>query len=117
MTEEYALDLRAARREAGLTQRDCAYLIDVPATRVSHLEGGEKLPTVTELCTLCLVYGRSFESLFCGIIKDAYLALQERLASLPQPNDISANTFNRQITLNALAARLADDNQHKHGPG
>ncbi|MCP4289290.1 MAG: helix-turn-helix domain-containing protein [Gammaproteobacteria bacterium] len=117
MTEEYALDLKVARRKAGLTQRDCAHLLDVPATRVSHLEGGQQLPTVTELCTLCTVYGRSFESLFCGIFKDAYLALQERLASLPQSKEKWANTFNRQTTLNALAVRLADDNQHNHGPG
>ena len=62
MSTEFALDLRLARKKSGLTQRDCAHLLNVHASKVSALEHGKQLPTLIEICTLSLIYGRSFEA-------------------------------------------------------
>ncbi|MCB2052416.1 MAG: helix-turn-helix transcriptional regulator, partial [Novosphingobium sp.] len=64
MNTQLALDLRLARRKAGFTQDDAAHLLGVRAPRLSVLEQGRKRPNLVQICTLSLIYGRSFESLF-----------------------------------------------------
>ena len=115
MTNEFALDLRVARRKAGLTQEDCAHLLDVKPSRMSLLERGKAMPSVQEICTLSLVYGRSFESFFGTIFLEAHAGLKRRLATLPDCPKGWLGRFNRQNTLSRLADRLADHNQKDYG--
>ena len=42
MIQEFTLDLRAARRNSGLRQVDCAHLMGVNKTKVSNLENGRQ---------------------------------------------------------------------------
>ena len=107
MTTEFALDLKVARRKAGLSQQDCAHLLDVHPSKISLMEHGKAMPSVRDICTLSLVYGKSFESLFAAIMADAYAALNERLASMPECPSQWLGKFNRQNTLNSLAVRLS----------
>lgn len=106
MRHHLSLDLKVARRQAGLTQRDCAHLLGVSASRVAKLERGQRGLQPDEVATLCLVYGRTFEGLFDSAIRDARRHLTSRLETLPEPPKRGTHLFNRQHTLSALADRL-----------
>ena len=67
------------------------------------------LPTLGQVVTLSLIYGRSFESLFSQVMRDARQALKERLASLPDNVRTYVGTFNRASSLKRLHQRLADE--------
>lgn len=108
MPQEFAIELKAARRKAGLTQEDCAHLLSVHPSKISLLEHGKLQPTVREVCTLSIIYGRSFEQFFDAILNDAHALLRERFATLPNGPTRWIGRFNRQNTLNQLAARLED---------
>lgn len=109
MTIEFALDLTVARRNSGLTQQDCAHLLGVSDKTVAKLEKGVRTPTVHEICTMSLIYGRSFESLFSGIFKDVRTQLADRIRTMPEASGTVCLRINRQSTLNRLARRLEDE--------
>ena len=105
MSTEFALDLRTARRKAGYVQGDIAHFLASHQSAVSDLERGLKLPTVTEIVTLSLIYGRSFESLYAAEMLGARRDLKKRLRTLPIVRDF-AGTFNRAASIASLKARL-----------
>jgi transcriptional regulator with XRE-family HTH domain len=109
MSTEFALDLRLARRKAGLTQRDIAHLLAAHQTLVSELERGRQLPTLRQIVTLSLIYGRSFESLFAELMRTARVDLQERIVHMPAGVRSYVGTFNRDASIERLARRLADE--------
>lgn len=114
MTTQFALDLRLARRKSGLTQRDAATLLALDPGTVSALEYGKRLPTLTEIVTLSVLYGRSFESLFAEMMRKAKRDLMARMGSLAAKVRGSAATFNREATLTRLARDLRAEQAH-HG--
>jgi len=73
MSTEFALDLRAARRKAGYTQGDVAHLLDHHQSHVSDLEHGQVQPTLREVVSLSIIYGRSFEGFFAEVMQQARL--------------------------------------------
>ena len=113
MINEFTLDLKVARKRSGLTQIDCAHLLNIHPSLVSQTENGKRLPTVREICTLSLIYGRSFESLFAGIFADARDDIQERLASIPDAPKHWLGRHNRQHTLDRLADLLQSTHSHE----
>lgn len=114
MSTKFALDLKVARRKSGLTQQDCAHLLDVNQARVSKLEAGHRLPSVQEICTLSLIYGKSFESLFGSVFEDARRRVRTQLDTMPEcPRRWSR--FNRNHTLNAISERLEETKQTEYG--
>lgn len=106
MTKEFALDLKVARLNSGLIQEDCAYLLGVSDATVARMESGKRTPSIREICTLSLIYGRSFESLFSGIFIEVRNDLSEHLLSMPDATGTVCLRINRQSTLNRLARRL-----------
>lgn len=116
MTTEFALDLSLARRKAGFVQSDIAHLLASHQSRVSELEHGGKLPTLTEIVTLSLIYGRSFESLFSMIMADARRDLQARVETLPVEVRTYVGTFNRSASIERLRDRLAAEDTEHGGP-
>ena len=106
MPNEFALDLKVARRKSGLTQGDCAHLLDVHPSKVSLLESGKALPSIKDICALSLIYGRSIESLFSDIIANTNRQLLERLRTMPEAPTRWLGSFNRRNTLSAVADRL-----------
>lgn len=108
MTTEFALDLSLARRKAGFVQSDIAHLMASHQSRISDLEQGRVVPTLTEIVTLSLIYGRSFESLFSMIMAEARRNLDGRLKSLPTDVRTYVGTFNRTASIERLRDRLAD---------
>ena len=106
MITQFALDFRVARRNAGLTQADCAHLLNVDPATVSVMEQGKRLPSLIEIISLCLVFGRSFESLFSELMDTARRDVLERLGTLPATVRVTAATKNRDATLARLGQRL-----------
>lgn len=115
MSHTFALDLKVARRKSGLTQQDCAHLLNSHSAKISLLEQGKTLPSVLELCTLSLLYGKTFESLYGSMAADAQHALKDRLATLPVVSHKWLGRFIRQNTLNKLAARLEHSDPDRYG--
>lgn len=109
MSNQFALDLRLARRKAGYTQRDCAHLLGIHKGRVSALEQGNKLPTIQQICLLSLIYGRSFESLFAQLLQEARVILRDHLPTLPKLKKAYVQNFNRDANIKRLKQRLADE--------
>lgn len=109
MTKEFALDLKVARQNSGLTQQDCAHLLGVSDATLAKIEAGKRTPSICEICTLSLIYGRSFESLFAGIFRDVRAHLSARITSLPKASGTVCLRINRQSTLNRLARRLSEE--------
>lgn len=113
MSTQFSLDLRVARRQAGFTQRDIAHLLDAHQSLVSDLERGRKEPTLVQIVSLSLIFGRSFESLFTAVMLDARRDLRRRLKMLPDDPRQYVGTFNRQSSIDRLRDRLeADDPDH-----
>ena len=106
MHKEYTLDLKVARRNAGFTQADIAHLLGVDESLISQTETGKRTPTITELCKLSLIYGRNFESLFLGIMRDARNDLFAKIVSIPDAPLNARGSFNREKTLEAMMQRL-----------
>lgn len=109
MQNEFALDLSTARLKAGLTQEDCAHLLAIDRSRVSKLESGKRMPSIEEICTLSLIFGRTFESLFGSVFYNIREDLLDRLACLPTSSHSSAGAISRHQTLERLASRLSEE--------
>ena len=114
MYSSFSLDLKTARRASGLSQSDCGHLLGVDQKRISAFECGKRLPSVTEICALSIIFGRSFESLFGAIFADVRGDLVARLATLPKGGSGWLGRFKRQNTLNRIADALSD-NPLRHG--
>ncbi|MCJ8325159.1 MAG: helix-turn-helix domain-containing protein [Rhizobiales bacterium] len=114
MEKIFALDLKVARRESGLKQQDCAYLLGISPTKMSMMETGKLVPSVREVCTLSFIYGKSFESLFDSIFDEVKVELCDRLNSLPEGKDSELENFNRSHTLNDLFERLQSYNDEDY---
>jgi transcriptional regulator with XRE-family HTH domain len=113
MSTEFALDLRLARRKAGYTQRDCAHLLAISPSVLSQLESGRRLPDLLQMCTLSVIYGRSFESLFANLLAEARTQLRVRILAMPNNIRVFAGTRNRATSIERLARRLAEEtNDH-----
>lgn len=115
MSTEFALDLRLARRKAGYTQRDTAHLLALNRSKLSLLETGQRLPSLSQICTLSLIYGRSFESLFGAIMAEARAALRRRILTLPATTRKYAGSLNRSHSIERLARSLAVEPDDDHG--
>ena len=112
MSTQFAQDLRLARRKAGYTQRDLAHLLSCHQSVISELECGHHRPSLEQIIELSLVYGRSFESLFGELMAESKTALEERLTSLPELENPTAHTFNRDSSLARLRRRLGETPDH-----
>lgn len=109
MNRSLSLDLRVARRKAGLTQEDVGYLLGLRKTNVSRIERGARPVGLAELCALALIYDKTTDSLLAPLWPDAAADLAARLESMPAPKTPWIGTFNRQHTLSSLSDRLASN--------
>lgn len=115
MSTELALDLRLARRKAGYTQRDVAHLMGVRQSLMSSLERGHRPPTIEQIVTLSLIYGRSFESYFGEVMRAARAHLQNRSRRMPTGVRQCVRTANRSASLERLARRLEEATAEHEG--
>jgi transcriptional regulator with XRE-family HTH domain len=115
MYQEFAMDLKVARRKSGLTQVDCAHLVGIHETLLSQMENGRRMPTVKEICSLSMIYGRSFESLFSGVFQDVRSDLKERLITIPKAPKAWIGSLNRQNSIDRLAQDLVNNGGNQYG--
>jgi transcriptional regulator with XRE-family HTH domain len=115
MRTTFALDLKVLRRKSGLTQKDCAHLLAIHPSRISLLESGRVIPTITDIIALATLYGRSIEQLLPQLVRDTHHHLAERLRSMPKAPARWLGRFNRQHTLDDLADRLAALTDYGYG--
>ena len=106
MITEFALDLRHARRKSGLSQTEVAFLLATNQATYSRFEQGAAIPTLEQLCSLALIYGKSFSSYFTMITRQLKPDLWLRLQELPAKERPRVRIFNRARTLERLRLRL-----------
>lgn len=109
MSTDFSIELRAARKKAGLTQYDVAHLLEIGQSSFSDLERGRQTPTIRQLVKLSLIYGRTFESFYATLLWQTRQRLLERLNTIPREVRNSACTFNRASTLSYLKQRLTEE--------
>ena len=115
MSTEFALNLRLARRKSGFTQRDTAHLMALNRSKLSLLETGKRMPSLTHICTLSLIYGRSFESLFGTIMSEARASLRKRILAMPKTSRKYAGSQNRDHSIERLVRSLATEPDEQYG--
>lgn len=115
MTHDLSLDLKVARLKAGLTQADLAHLVGCHKNRICQIEKRNRPLSLREACTMSLALNRTFNELFSLEFEAALEELDLRLGELPVPEFDEAHTFNRLVTLSALAERVNVFNDSKHG--
>jgi transcriptional regulator with XRE-family HTH domain len=115
MFDDFILDLKVARKKAGLSQADCGHLIGGTNHKISQLEHGDRMPTIREVCALSLIYGRNFESLFGEIFQQVRRDLSTNLETLPDQTSNRPETFNRAKTLERLSQRLLEEQSYAYG--
>ena len=108
MRTQFSADLRLARRKAGYTQRDIAVLLGENQSLVSRLESGERQPDLTQIITLSVIYGRSFNAFFEAKLATCKGKLSKRLKRLPTDVWATAETYNRQNSIAKLREKLED---------
>lgn len=109
MKQNFARDLKAARRRYGLSQADCAHLLKVNQSRISKLEAGTCRPTTFEICALCIVYDETPAQLCRSATAEAIGILRKRISTVPDCTPRWRNRKQRIDTLNDLMHRLAAD--------
>jgi len=114
MTRDFTLTLKVARRQSGLSQEDCAHLINTHRTKISRLERGET-PNIVDICKLAMIYGKPLESLCSEIFREIRQELKTQVDSLPQYQEKRSDRFNRSTTITVLASRLEALEQYDHG--
>lgn len=82
-------------------------LLGTSQSVVSALERGQRRPGLEQICTLSMIYGRNFESLFADLLDQARDDLRERIATLPATIVGNPGTLNREASLQRLERRLA----------
>lgn len=117
MKNQMLLDLKVARRQAGLTQADCAHLLGLTDSAFAKLERGERTLSSDHLCLLSVVYDWPLDKLLGAELMAAKADLAVRMETLPRPSSRWAGTFNRQNTLSLLAERLCQIDRPDHDSG
>ena len=111
MFTPFNLDLKVQRRKAGLSQEDVAHLMGVHPSKVSLLEGGRAMPSLRDIASLSIVFGKSFEEFFFAFVQEARSKIGSRLKSMPRAPKRWLPQFNRQYTIDNLAHRLEDSDE------
>ena len=108
MSSFFAHDLKVARQQSGLTQKDVAHLLNCNPKEIAAFERDDRLPTMPQLTKLALIFNRIFPSLYASLRETARQELFQQLPELPEPQQGAMDTFKRDNTLKNLEARLVD---------
>ena len=103
---DFSETLLVARRQAGLSQGDCAHLLGVSRTHIARLEAGKATPNVTVLCRVALLFGRTMEGLSGPLFLAEAREMRDRLFDLPERRRGWLAHFNRSHTLEQMAGRV-----------
>ena len=108
MSSFFGHDLKMAREQSGLTQKDVAHLLDCNTKEIAAFERDDRLPTLPQLTKLALIFNRIFPSLYTTLRQKARQELFQQLPALPEERQGAMDAFKRDNALKKLEARLAD---------
>ena len=108
MSSFFAHDLKVARKQSGLTQKDVAHLLDCSTKEIAAFERDERLPTLPQLTKLAVIFNRIFPSLYASLRTTARQELFQQLPGLNEPRLGAMDSFKRDNSLKSLEARLTD---------
>lgn len=100
------IDLKINRRESGLSGEDLAHLLGISEARLSKLHTGNAVMTITELCLLSFIYGKTFDHLLERATPPLAECLKLRLANMPSELEHWKAHDKRLDCLNALTERV-----------
>ena len=104
--QDFSQTLLVARRQAGLSQAECAHLLGASRSHISRLESGKATPDVADLCGVALIFGRTMEIFSGTLFTERAKEMKERIFDLPEPRTKWLGHFNRNSTLDRLADRV-----------
>lgn len=113
--QDFSRCLVEARRKASLSQADCAHLLGVSQSHISRLELGHAAPSVTDLCGVAVLFGRTMEFMVEPLFKDRAMTIRERLYDLPEPRVGWLARFTRTNALRNLEVRVDRIADHYDG--
>ena len=114
-TKEVRADLRISRRELGLAQKDVAHLLKTTQPRISNLERGISVLTLTETYKLCLVYNKEIEELFFSLRTKIAKDLAKQIRTLEPEGKSKARPKELRLkSLSELHERLANHNHQQY---
>lgn len=104
--QDFSRNLAEARKKAGLSQADCAHLLGVSQSHISHLERGYRTPSVTDLCGVAVLFGRSMEFMVEPLFRECAATIYGHLFDLPERRRGWFGQFVRTNALDNIEARL-----------
>jgi len=104
--KEVKVDLRVSRRESGLLQSDLAKLLETTQPRISRLERGKSVLTITETVKLAIIFNKSTTALFRLLSVRLKTELAAPIDSVPKEVAHAPDAQTRQATLERLSAQL-----------
>lgn len=115
MLTQFALDLRLARKTAGLTQDDCATLMNRSRKHIYRLEKGSQNPSLEDILCLTVIYNKTFEHHFAERLSAARATVRAGLPQLPTTIVDHAEFRQRKYTLERIEAELINEDQDYEG--
>lgn len=106
MKHHYAHNLLLKRTEAGLTQRDLAYLLGCNQAHVCQLEAGTRQANEREICSLCVIYNTTATDLYRVTTNSVLGAILRRIKSMPGCSSSWRERERRTKMLDDLMKRL-----------
>ena len=103
------MDLRLARKIAGLTQDDCATLMNRSRKYVLRLEKGTRQPSLDDLLMLSVIYNRTFEAFFAERLSSARATVRAGLPQLPETVSDQVGFQKRRYTLDRIEGDLLSE--------
>lgn len=103
------MDLRLARKIAGLTQDDCATLMNRSRKYILRLEKGARQPSLDDLLMLSVIYNRTFEAFFAERLATARATVRAGLPQLPDKVSDQVNFQKRRFTLDRIEGDLLNE--------
>lgn len=113
--KDFSQCLAESRRKTGLSQADCAHLLGVSQSHISRLELGRATPSITDLCGVAVLFGRTMEFLVEPLFKDRAMTIRDRLFDLPEPRLGWLARFTRTNALRNLEVRVDRIADHYDG--
>jgi transcriptional regulator with XRE-family HTH domain len=104
--KEVKVDLRVSRRESGLLQSDLAKLLETTQPRISRLEQGKSVLTVSETVKLAIIFNKNTTALFRLLSARLREELAAQIDSIPTDVAHAPDAQTREATLSRLSAQL-----------
>ena len=111
MIDSYSIgkNIRAARNELGLTQRQVSDMTEISQTQLSDYENGNKTPGLFTLAKLSRALGKSMDDLFFG---DANVSF---ITTAPDKGRVVANCVYQLWQYDVISRHYPSEDEERYG--